>query len=282
MPRRPRMFIGSSTEGLPVARALQAELEYDVDATVWSQGVFGLSASPLDTLVETAASVDFAVFVLTPDDLLERRGVEGEAPRDNVIFEAGLLTGAVGRHSTFLVSCREDQLELPTDLAGVTPAHYNRRDDTQAAIGPAATAIRSSMDRVRRQRNPVAVPRAAFESPEHRATAARVQNLSGRSGGVVGASELWAVVVTPSPERRYHPQGGALALTSDGRFEGLAYLGNEGSRGTFELLLVMVGRYGSADFRQYQAEANEAQNWIGLRALPDDARTLDAISVSRS
>jgi hypothetical protein len=65
MPRRPRMFIGSSTEGLPVARALQAELEHDVDASVWSQGVFGLSASPLETLVETAASVDFAVFVLS-------------------------------------------------------------------------------------------------------------------------------------------------------------------------------------------------------------------------
>jgi Predicted nucleotide-binding protein containing TIR-like domain len=276
------MFIGSSTEGLPVARALQAELEYDVDASVWSQGVFGLSASPLETLVEAAASVDFAVFVLTPDDLLERRGLEGEAPRDNVIFEAGLFIGALGHHSTFLVSCREDHLALPTDLAGITPAHYNRRDDIQAAIGPAATAIRSSMDRVRRQRNPVAVPRAAFESPEHRTAVAWVQNLSGRSGGVVGESELWAVVVTRSPERRYHPQGGALALASDGRFEGRAYVGNEESRGTVELLLVIVGTSGSADFRQYQAEANKAQNWMGLRALPDDARTLDAISVSRS
>jgi Predicted nucleotide-binding protein containing TIR-like domain len=199
-----------------------------------------------------------------------------------VIFEAGLFIGALGRQSTFLVSCREDQVELPTDLAGITPAQYNRRDDVQAAIGPAATAIRSSMDRVRRQRNPVAVPRAAFESPEHRATVAQVQTLSGRSGGVVGESELWAVVITPSPERRYHPQRGALALRSDGRFEGLAHVGREKSVSTFELLLVMVGTSGGADFRQYLAEANEAQRWMGLRALPDDARTLDAISVSRS
>ena len=43
---RPLMFIGSSTEGLSVARALQAELEHDVDAKVWDQGVFGLSLNP--------------------------------------------------------------------------------------------------------------------------------------------------------------------------------------------------------------------------------------------
>jgi predicted nucleotide-binding protein len=55
---RPQMFIGSSTEGLPVARALQAELENDVDAKVWDQGVFGLSDSSLEALERHPGEVD--------------------------------------------------------------------------------------------------------------------------------------------------------------------------------------------------------------------------------
>jgi predicted nucleotide-binding protein len=64
------MFIGSSTEGLEVARLLQAELEHDVDGTVWSQGVFGLSQSGLEALEAKARTFDFAALVLTPDDLV--------------------------------------------------------------------------------------------------------------------------------------------------------------------------------------------------------------------
>ena len=47
---RPPMFIGSSSEGLSIARAIQVELENDVDATIWDQGVFGLSQSSLEAL----------------------------------------------------------------------------------------------------------------------------------------------------------------------------------------------------------------------------------------
>lgn len=137
------MFIGSSVEGLPVARALQAELEFDVESTIWSQGVFGLGDGTLEALVARAPTFDFAALVLTPDDLLMRREWAGNAPRDNVVFEAGLFMGALGRRRVFMVSCRDDDLALPSDFAGITMAQYNRRSDgnLRAAVGPVATNI---------------------------------------------------------------------------------------------------------------------------------------------
>jgi predicted nucleotide-binding protein len=60
MTTRPRMFIGSSREGLAVAQPLQAELEHDVDATIWSQGVFGLTTGTLEALVEEMDRFEFA------------------------------------------------------------------------------------------------------------------------------------------------------------------------------------------------------------------------------
>jgi hypothetical protein len=142
------MFIGSSAEGLPVAQALQAELEYDVEATIWSQGVFGLSEGNLESLVAAVETFDFAVLVLTADDLVTKRGTTANAPRDNVLFEAGLFMGALGRRKTFYVAPRDRKIELPSDLAGVTVAQFNERKDgnIRAAIGPVALNIRIAIE----------------------------------------------------------------------------------------------------------------------------------------
>jgi len=71
---RHKLFIGSSVEGLPVAYAVQSNLEHGFEATVWTQGVFELSKVTLESLIEALDTFHFAVFVFTADDILILRG----------------------------------------------------------------------------------------------------------------------------------------------------------------------------------------------------------------
>lgn len=142
---KPRIFIGSSTEGLDVAKYIQLELEHKAECTVWSQGNFGLSGGTLESLIQVSKHMQFAVLVLTPDDLVHKRETIKRGPRDNVLFELGFFMGALGRERTFIVYCRDEQekMDLPTDLAGITAATFAKHSDgnLQAAVGSACTKI---------------------------------------------------------------------------------------------------------------------------------------------
>lgn len=137
-----RVFIGSSREGEAVALAIQQALAAHVHCQVWSQGLFGLSELPLESLDAASRQHDFAVLVITPDDVTEARGIRAAAPRDNILFEVGFFTGALGRFRTFLVAPDDAPMRLPTDLVGVTTAAYQARlPNPRVAVGPACTAI---------------------------------------------------------------------------------------------------------------------------------------------
>lgn len=143
--KRPRVFIGCSVEGLPAAKLIQLNLSNSANADLWSQGVFGLSSGTLETLTNKATDYDFAILVLTPDDLLVKRDDVQLSARDNVLFELGLFMGALGRTNTFIVA--EEKVSLPTDLAGITPAKYSLegQDNLVAALGPVCTKIELKM-----------------------------------------------------------------------------------------------------------------------------------------
>ena len=142
---KPALFIGSSTEGIEFARGIRDLLEQDAEVTLWDDGVFSLSATLIEGLVDAVQRFDFATLVLTPDDLLLNRGSEIMGPRDNVLFELGLFMGRLGRDRTFIVRPRSAVLKLPTDLAGITAATYEwpRSDGNhRSAVGPACDRIR--------------------------------------------------------------------------------------------------------------------------------------------
>jgi predicted nucleotide-binding protein len=78
--------------------------------------MFPPGKSNLESLVETAATLDFAALVLTPDDLIESKGKTMNSPRDNVLFELGLFMGRLGRDRTFVVYNRDVPIKLPSAL----------------------------------------------------------------------------------------------------------------------------------------------------------------------
>lgn len=146
---KPRMFIGSSVDHLDLAYAVQEGLEHDVEATVWSQGAFDLSRTAMASLIDELDESDFGCFVLAPSDVTEIKDSTKKTVRDNVIFELGLFIGRLGPERCFMIVPRGvEDLHLPTDLLGITPATFDadRQDgNLVAALGPACNRIRKAV-----------------------------------------------------------------------------------------------------------------------------------------
>src|SRR5262249_48704193 len=149
---------GSSSESLDVAYAAQKNLEDVAEVVVWTQGIFELTKSYLESLLEALDDTEFGLFILGADDLIRIRGTEMPTARDNVIFELGLFIGRLGRDRTFiLMPKRSADFHLPTDLLGVSTATFeppSRPDRIQAALGPACHDIRLAIRKHAVLRNP--------------------------------------------------------------------------------------------------------------------------------
>ena len=145
MGTRPLVFVGSSSKGLPIANAIRLNLEKDAVVLVWNEGPFEISKTYIESL-EELAKVDFAVLVLTPDDVAVSRRKKKEAPRDNVIFELGLFIGMLGRERSFFVHEAAKNLKIPTDLLGVAGATYQLQ-----ASGSLKRSLQKTCTRIRRR-----------------------------------------------------------------------------------------------------------------------------------
>lgn len=93
---KPTLFVGSSSEGLEFARAVNALLDEDAEVTLWKEGFFDLGSTFIDSLIKALPRFDFAALMLTADDLLTSREVTTLSPRDNVLFRTRLVHGPLG------------------------------------------------------------------------------------------------------------------------------------------------------------------------------------------
>ncbi|NNM84189.1 MAG: cyclic nucleotide-binding domain-containing protein [Phycisphaerales bacterium] len=124
---QPVVFIGSSTEGLDVAEGVRSFFSRrECVPKLWSEGVFECSQTTIESLTGLARECDFAILVLTADDMTVSRRRERPAPRDNIVFELGLFMGAIGRDRTYVLAQDNPALRVPSDLLGVTRLHFSR------------------------------------------------------------------------------------------------------------------------------------------------------------
>jgi hypothetical protein len=156
-----KLFVGSSSEGLRVARAIRSDLERrkGINVSLWDKGIFHLSESTSDSLARAASEYDFAVLVVSPDDIVISRREETFGPRDNVVFELGLFAGSLGRERTFIVVNNLDKPKLPSDIAGVTYAVYDNQENSESErgvpeVGSACDLIMEAVKRLGRLRHP--------------------------------------------------------------------------------------------------------------------------------
>ncbi|HSE36357.1 MAG TPA: TIR domain-containing protein, partial [Blastocatellia bacterium] len=126
---KPRIFLGSSGKQKDLLEALTRGLEDIAHVEPWTTS-FNPGTTTLERLLELAHQVDFAAFVFARDDWTtnspaasDSTGSGQAAPRDNVVFEAGLFGGTLGMRRTFILHA--NGAKLPTDLLGLTCIRYS-------------------------------------------------------------------------------------------------------------------------------------------------------------
>jgi predicted nucleotide-binding protein len=146
----PHIFICSSSENIAIAEQIQLGLDHHKSVvSKWTDQVFGLTKQTMEDLEREVNSADFAVAVVTGEDVVTARKKRSVAPRDNVVFELGLFMGQLGRERTVMVSPRGVKLKLPSDLHGLNPLTFAMPTDPSdkrqmaAAFGPVCTQLKA-------------------------------------------------------------------------------------------------------------------------------------------
>lgn len=116
----PSIFVGSSSEALPEAKAIKSVLAKHFATDLWSERLFELGEDTLSNLLRFVQYYDFAILILSEDDTTTSRKETVGSPRDNVIFELGLFMGALGRRRVFpiVIRTKRGAPKIPSDLLG--------------------------------------------------------------------------------------------------------------------------------------------------------------------
>lgn len=137
---KPSIFIGSSKEGLPIAKVVEADLADMAECTLWTTA-FENGRSNFDNLISQIAFYDYAILVATGDDVITSRKKSSKGARDNVLFEFGLFAGGLGRSRVFYML--EANTKIPSDLLGLTLPFIEPNNG--ASLKTAIDAIRTQI-----------------------------------------------------------------------------------------------------------------------------------------
>lgn len=191
----PKIFIATTSETMSedwfvdaltdVNREIEKQ-RYEIDLQPWD-----IASKPGDitaeTLIERAHESLGAIVVLTGEDYTRSRGEGGPAPRDNLIFEAGLFICDLGLKHVLLL--REKDTRWPSDLHGVEWREFVKPSGDQD--GAASIRSRAVAKEIRAFVNYVAQPIKSVHSRALRQSSTQFSRQS---------RELKADVHVPSSE----------------------------------------------------------------------------------
>ena len=103
MNMKPRIFIGSSSEGYTVAERIAGLLNDTGETALW-KNVFELNKSNYENLSSQIALYDYAILIATANDVTISRKKKASSARDNVLFEFGLFAGGLESSRVFYVT----------------------------------------------------------------------------------------------------------------------------------------------------------------------------------
>ncbi len=159
-----KIFIASSSNAIEEAQTLATKLGKNKLQGITLKPIRWWAGADyshiLSNLIRETNECDFAVILLTEDDLVEKNGEQAFSPRDNCIFEAGLFAGALGpdfERCRLMISF--DPRRLPSDLGGlryIDILEYNKpgikKEDVDSKIEEAAGLIAESIDHYRQNK----------------------------------------------------------------------------------------------------------------------------------
>ncbi len=96
-------------------------------------------------------------------------------------------------------------------------------------------------------------------------------------------NDLW-LVVQPVESPFYHPQPGPIPKDEDGRWRGIAYIGESAKKNIGEEFLIFFMRVdlaASKIFADYFKNSESSGKWLGLQILPEGATSIDSVRVVR-
>lgn len=145
---KPRIFIGSSSEGLEVAKKVKKIFEAEYDCHIWNEDIFKENENFLETLLKSASLFDFGFLVFSKDDLTNKRHKQFSTARDNVLFEYGLFLGRLGINRAFVIA--EDGVDIPSDLLGITFSYFSTSSDASGNKIVDDKSLNESLEKLKR------------------------------------------------------------------------------------------------------------------------------------
>jgi predicted nucleotide-binding protein len=145
----PRVFFASAADDLIVVNALAELLANTAEVVAWAEDVFTLSDSVLTGFHRVLEASDTAVFVAGSP---ARKSATALSP--NLIVEIGMSVGYLGAGRIAVLLPEESQVEIPSDLRGLTFFSFRKGGDLDSLhdrLAPLAMALRKWIKKLGRR-----------------------------------------------------------------------------------------------------------------------------------